>query len=193
MTYVAGWYNVEPGEMITWRSEGGTKTAYEVPPGLYGVDQLKDIIMGRSPAVVTFSQINGILTVILPHDVEVKFTDGLLRLMGLDDGLGGVWLESGVYIGDRSVDFTTTKALCVHLEQLNCSSNIVDGRPSTLLSVVGLRPHSFGDVCTARVEHPEFKRLRDGTVDELKVVVRDDTGRLIDNHNLSIAVVLEIC
>ena len=41
----------------------------------------------------------------VPNGWEAQVTDGLLLLLGLDDGLHGVWLESGTYIGNRSIDF----------------------------------------------------------------------------------------
>ena len=52
--------------------------------------------------------------------------------------------------------------------------------------------HSFGEIETVVVPHPEFKCLRCETVDELKVLVRDDTGQRIDNHNLPVSVVIDI-
>ena len=74
---------------------------------------------------------------------------------------------------------------------MNTTHNALDGAPSTFLGVVGVRCHSFGEIETVVVPHPEFKCLRCGTVDELKVSVRDDTGQRIDNHDLPISVVVE--
>ena len=54
----------------------------------------------------------------------MQLTDALSNLLGLDDGLGGVWLEEGFYKGDRPVDFTPIKSLQVHLEQLSTSHQL---------------------------------------------------------------------
>ena len=78
--------------------------------------------------------------------------------------------------GDRLVNFARTKTLHVHLEQVNPTHNALDGAPSTPLGVVGVGCYSFGEIETVLVLHPEFKCLRCGTVDDLKVLVRDDTG-----------------
>jgi len=43
-------------------------------------------------------------------------------------------------------------------------------------------PSRFGDIFTVRFEHPEFKRLTAGMINELKFTVRDDRGRVLDNH-----------
>jgi len=84
-----------------------------------------------------------------------------------------------------------TKRLGLHLEQLDTSHNAVDGVPSTLLAVIGLGRHVFGDISTMRIEHPEFKRLSAGSVDELTVDLRGDTGKILNNHGLPISVILE--
>ena len=75
---------------------------------------------------------------------------------------------------------------------LSPTHNVVDGAPSTLLGIVGVGCHSFGEISTVVYPHPKFKCLRCGTVHELKVSVRDDTGQRIDNHDLPISVVIEI-
>ena len=68
----------------------------------------------------------------------------------------------------------------------------MDGARSTLLAVVGLGCHPFGDIHTVRIEHPEFKCLHDGTINELKVRIQDDTGCNLDDHCLPSSVGLEL-
>ena len=70
--------------------------------------------------------------------------------------------------------------------------NIVNGAPSTLLAGIGLGRHAFGDINTVRMECPEYKRLRDGTVGELKVSIRDASGKAISNQDLPIHVTLAV-
>ena len=128
-----------------------------------------------------------------PKNWEILLSDGLLALLGLDDGLGGVWLGAGVYTGDRPVNFASRKILWVHLEELNTADINVDGAPSTLLAGIGLGRHAFGDINTTRIECPEFKRLRNGTVGEWKVSIKDaTTGKALSNHDLPIHVTLEV-
>jgi hypothetical protein len=132
-------------------------------------------------------------TLVVPEGMEVQVSDGLLTLLGLDDGLGGKTLDAGTYTGDRPVNFARTKTLNVHLEQVKTSQNVINGAPSTLLATVGLgRRQFFGAVNTLRFEHPEFKHLEDGTISELRVVIRDDQGQYLDNHDLPISSTLEI-
>ena len=40
-------------------------------------------------------------------------TDGLLDVLGLDHGLGNRWIDHGIYIGDRPVNFATRKVLFI--------------------------------------------------------------------------------
>ena len=45
---------------------------------------------------------------------------------------------------------------------------------------------------TVRFEHPEFKRLKNGAITELKLVVKDKKNNVVDNHGLPMSCVLEI-
>ena len=141
-------------------------------PGLYGFTDLRDILDDVTGVKTTLevNLVNGIITLTIGQG-GIVLSDGLLSLLGLDDGLGGQRLDTGTYNGDRPVNFTNMKELYIHFEQINSTSNVVDGAPSSLLTTVGLGRHQFGDIVTDRVNHPEFKRLRDGVLDELKITV----------------------
>ena len=79
----------------------------------------------------------------------------------------------------------------VHLEQINSSSNFVDGAPSNLLTTIGVSGQKFGDIQTFRVFNTEFKRLQNGTINELKISIKDNNSNTIDT-SLPISVTLEI-
>jgi len=197
VTYTVGWYNVGAGESISLRAAGdGRSTTIEVPPGLYSLEILSKLFKdgvnaGLEKIAISANMVNGLITLTIGTGWEILLTDGLLQLLGLEDGLGGQWLDAGTYTGDRPVNFATMKTLRLHLEQLDTTHNAVDGGPSTLLAVIGLGRHAFGDISTIRIEHPEFKHLCAGTVGELKVVLRGDNGKILDNHGLPISVTLE--
>lgn len=195
ITFAVGWYNIEQGETFSWRSTGGPEEPLNIPPGLYGFVQLQEVLEEASSSpthTLEVSRVNGLITLTVASGREVLLSDGLLMLLGLDDGLGGVWLDAGVYTGDRPVNFATRQMLWIHLEEINTAENIVDGAPSTLLASIGLGCHAFGDINTVRMECPEYKRLRDGTVGELKVSIRDASGKAISNHNLPIHITLAV-
>ena len=191
ITFAAGWYNIEKGEKFSWRFTGGSEETLNIPPGLYGFDRLKEVLKGTTHTLAV-SRESGLITLEVAPERGIRLSDGLLALLGLDDGLGGVWLDAGVYTGDRPVNFATRQMLWVHLEEINTAENIVDGAPSTLLAGIGLGRHAFGDINTVRMECPEYKRFRDGTVGELKVSIRDSSGKAISNQDLPIHVTLEL-
>ena len=149
ITFAAGWYNIEKGEKFFWKNTGrGNSGAVEesltIPPGLYGFDRLKEVLKGASSSpthTLTACGENGLITLTVAPGWAILLSDGLLALLGLDDGLGGVWLDDGVYTGDRPVNFATRQMLWVHLVELNTSENIVNGAPSTLLACIGLGQH----------------------------------------------------
>ena len=194
ITYTVGWYNVKPGEAFSWRELGGSTSTVPIPPGLYGVERLQEFIEESTNLVGTtfsVSKENGLINLTVGGNTEVLFTDGLLRMLGLDNGLGGEWLGAGTYDGDRPVNFAKSGVFQIHLGQLSTTENMLDGAPSTLLTTVGVGCHAFGDIETVRITHPEFKQLQTGSISELNVVVRDDTGLQVTNH-LPVSVTLEI-
>jgi hypothetical protein len=163
ITYTVGWHNVEAGETFSWRELGGSTSTVPIPPGLYGVEKLQEIIEETTAdTMLVVCRENGLIKLTVGEECEVLFSNGLLHLLGLDDGLGGQWLGAGIYTGDRPVNFAKSKELRVDLEQLNTTNNTLDGAPSTLLASIGVGCHTFGDIETVSLAHPEFKRLRAG-------------------------------
>ena len=60
------------------------------------------------------------------------------------------------------------------MPDINESHNYHNGSPSDVLAVIPIENESFGDIVTVRFEHPEFKRLKNGAINELKLVVKDE-------------------
>jgi len=108
ITYTVGWYNVGFEEAISWRRSGSTETvgSAEISSGLYRFAQLRSLI---NRIGVNFrlglNMFTNTVELQVPNGWEIHVIDELLLLLGLDDGLHGVWLESGIYIGDRVIDF----------------------------------------------------------------------------------------
>ena len=187
-----GWENIEPGERFSWRRGKGNVTTIDIPCGKYGFDKFQSIINGEPFGSLTINKENGLINLTVANQHEVRMTNGLLDLLGLDDGRGNRWIDAGIYIGDRLVNFATRKLLFIYLDQIDTTSNMVDGNRSTLLTTIGLGCHSYGDIGTVRMEHPEFKKLQNGTIHELKITIKDENGNVINNNDLPIYITLEI-
>jgi len=188
ITYTVGWYNIEQGT-LSWRINGGNVSTRSIPPGLYGFAQLKEALKGDTHTLEVNKE-NGIITLTVAEGHEILLSDGMLKFLGLDDGLGGTWLDAGVYTGDHAINFTPLQMLWVYLEELNTSKNYINGAPTTILTNIGLQLHTYGDINTSQINFPEYKRLRVDTVSELTISIRDSEGKIIDNHGLPIHVAL---
>ena len=181
-TYTLGWYNID-NEVIRKRGE----EQHKIMPGFYSFQQISDIFHSLK-MTLSVNEVNGIVSLNTP--VEVKLTRGLRSMLGLSKGH---WLSENVnHLGEKPLDVAVIKSLYVHLEQLNTSQNYLDGAPSTILAVIPVPNKEFGDVVTTRFEHPEYKKLINGIISELKLEVRDEHNTKIDNHGLPISCVLEI-
>ena len=160
ITFAAGWYNIERGETFSWKRWQWAARRDPHHPA-------RPVLKGASSSpthTLTVSGENGLITLTVATGRGILLTDGLLTLLGLDDGLGGVWLDAGVYTGDRPVNFATRQMLWVLLEEINTAENIVNGAPSSLLTCIGFGRHAFGDINTVRMECPEFKRPQANTL-----------------------------
>lgn len=188
-TFWVGWHNLEPGEWISWRHGDGQTNTLDLVPGLYNFELLSEALVGPIPdLIITVDKATGVLSLSIPQSYQILLSEGLNRLLGLDDA---GWL-TGSYLGDRPISFMPQDTLFVHLEQLSTSENLVDGSPSTLLGMFPAPNEPFGELKTFTPPHPEFKDLSNAIIDELKVRVTDSYQKLVDNHGLPIAVTLEI-
>ena len=207
LTYTVRLHNIQTRALFSWRLRGAPRvTDVVIPAALYDFNMLADLISGDlaalsinranrlisgDPAALSVNRGNGLITLIVAAGYEARLDDRLGAVLGLDDGLGGIWLTGGVYSGDRPVDLSRTKTVRVFLEEINTTHNVLNGAPSSLLSVIGIEGKAFGDIATVQFSNPEFKRLREGAVTELSLRIEDDQGRRI-SQDLSITAVLEI-
>lgn len=193
ITYTVGWYNVKKLQQMRhaeYRNNTliGDASIVEIPPGLYSFDQLKEIFDNVEQVTLDVNEVNGNITLTIDRNYAIDISDDLLEIMGLDDR--GT-LTTGVYTGDRPINFSGHKILNVHLEQISTTGNMVDGVPSTLLTSIGIGEHSFGDVKTITFDNPAFKKLQNGTIHELNISFKDENNDILNNHDLPIYITLE--
>ena len=119
ITYTVGWENIESGERFSWRRGRGNVTTIDIPRGKYGFDKFQSIINSEPFGSLTINKENGLINLTVANQHEVRMTDGLLDLLGLDDGRGNRWIDAGIYIGDRPVNFATRKLLFIYLDQID--------------------------------------------------------------------------
>ena len=130
---------------LEWRRDNQLTTLVKVPQGLYGFSELKAVLeSGESNAQLKVNSVNGITRLTISSEWELKITLSLATLLGLADSLGDQWIISRTYVGVHSLDFAIPKGVYLHLDQLNISTNMVDGAPSTLLQVILMGRSRFG-------------------------------------------------
>ena len=61
-------------------------------------------------------------------------------------------------MGTKMVDFAKPKELRVYLDQINTTSNYVNGVPSSLLTIIPVSDKSFGRAVHLSFACPAFKR-----------------------------------
>ena len=106
----------------------------------------------------------------------------------MDVGASGLTVEHTM-VTAQSTSLPQSHSMCTWTSWIQQKiSWIVPNRPFSPVLVLD----AFGDIHTVSIPNPEFKRLCGGTSAELKVEIREDSGELLNNHSLPIAVTLEI-
>ena len=158
-----------------------------IQPGYYSFQQLADIFHSHKISM-SVNETNGRVTLSTPS--ELKISKRLKSMLGFQ--VKGRFFPKQTYQGERPLDFAVIKSLYVHLSDINESHNYHNVFPSDVLAVIPIENKSFGDIVTVRLEHPEFKRLTNGAITELKLVVKDENNTVVDNHGLPMSCVLDI-
>ena len=123
------------------------------------------------------------------EDVELKkvvYTDKELNaIIGLELKSG---IESRDYVS-RTNKLENVTEMAISLEELDNSDNLEDGRPSNTLFTY----YVTGPEYSTRFEPhtPQYKKLKDGTINSLTLKVTDQNGNIITN-GLGTTVVLHI-
>ena len=169
ITFAAGWYNIEKGEKFSWKNTA-VEVSLTIPSDLYGFDRLQEVLKGARHTL-TFCGENGLITLTVAPGWEILLSDGLLALLGLDDGLG----RSPCKLCDAANAVGPSRR----------TQHIRKYRRWGSFDTPGLS--RVGDINTVRMECPEFKRLRDGTISEF-----EGAHGKISNQDLPIHVALEL-
>ena len=188
ITYTVGWFNVTKNEQVI--SSNGARSV--VHPGLWTLQQLRlHLSSSFKDLTLTLDETTGLLDV-QPAQGNIYFSEGLLQLLGFDPQTIDFFDSRKSVRGQRPVNFSPNRLLFIHLEQLNTTENALNGAPSSLLAVVAVGGWAYGEIKTSVFPNPAFKSLRQGTLSELSLSIKDYRGNVIDNHGLPASVVLEI-
>jgi hypothetical protein len=196
ISYTAGWYNVSAAlRNNTFRvraTPDSPSTLTTVPDGYYNICSLENVIQAVIPSFsATLNPTNGLVTISL---VDVNYQINLASLgpiWGFADP-ADKWCGAGSYTADTTPNFLIHRMVFVHLDQINTTGSVINGRNSTLLGIVPISDESFGETRTVTFEKPQYRRLRDGSIQELTVRLLDSCGAIINMHRQPFTVTLEI-
>ena len=128
----------------------------------------------------------GIINLFIPPPIEIKFQSDLRQILGIAEK---GWI-SGAYEGDRPVKTAIYKRLYIYLDQLSTTSNLIDGNPSTLLTIVPAAVN--GETVDITPTHPMYKKMEVGVLHQLDLRVLDVDCTIVQNREKSMTAVLEI-
>ena len=127
---------------------------------------------------------NGFVTLEIPPNKEIELPSGISSLLGFKRRQ----YTAGKHTGHKMIDIAKIKELRIFLDQINKTTNFLDGEPSTLLGIVPVSNKPFGKVVSCRFEFPIFKKLINGCITELSVRITDQNNIVLDNNNLPIKI-----
>lgn len=189
ITYTVGWFNVTKNEQVI--SSNGARSV--VHPGLWTLQQLHlHLSASFKDLILTPDETTGLIQLyVTPVQGDVQISEGLRQLLGFEQ-THGLFKAGRRVSGQHPVNFSPNRLLFIHMEQLNTTDNTLNGAPSSLLAVVAVEGWAYGEIKTSVFPNPAFKSLRQGTLSELELEIKDERGNRIDNHSLPVSVVLEV-
>ena len=176
LPYCWGWHNIQ--------KQG--ESPVRIQSGYYSFQQLADIFRSHKISM-SVNENNGRVTLSTPS--ELRISKRLKSVLGFK--VNGRFFPKKTYQGERPLDFAVIKSLYIHLSDINVLHNYQNGSPSDVLAVIPIENKSFGDIVKVRFDHPEFKRLKNGAITELKLVVEGKNNSAVDSHGLPMSCVLE--
>ena len=142
ITYWVGWYNVTGKQYLTTKNK---KNVLE--PGLYNFNDLRQIFLDED-ITLSANYTNGFVTLEIPPNKEIELSSGISPLLGLKHRR----YTAGKHTGHKMIDIAKTKELRIFLDQINTTTNFLDGEPSTLLGIVPVFNKPFGKVVSCRFD-----------------------------------------
>ena len=123
--------------------------------------------MNETFGTLTLSKDYDLITLTVANGIEVRITDELLTLFGLDNGCGGKWMNNGIHKGDHPLNVLTRKLLNIHLDHTITTENILNCSWSALITSIRLVCQFYGDVDTVYISYPAYERLTGGITRDL--------------------------
>ena len=160
ITYSDGWYNVTGKQYIETKSK-----RIDLEPGLYNFNDLNNFFSHESVSL-SVNYTNGFVTLEIPPSMEIELSSEMLSLLGFKHGR----LTHGRHTGHKMVDIAKSKELRIFLDQINTTTNFLDGEPSALLGIIPV------------------SNLINGCITELSMRIIDQNNTVLGNHDLRIII-----
>ena len=129
--------------------DGEIHTLIRIPPGLYTLKGLIQVINNLIPQIKLSLLVNGIITLTQeqnPRGAEIastSFDEKLVEILGFNKRA----IFEEIYVGRQPARLSTHILFYIYLDQISTSSNLVDGIPSTLLAVVPASTSEGSAIC----------------------------------------------
>ena len=125
----------------------------------------------------------------VPPGLEIKIDGCILKLLGLNQFRG--WLSEGVYKANRIAPISCHRTLQILMREVDASNTHLDGRPSTVIGHIAVRPSDLGVMTSTQFCTPYMQPISGGEISQVTLELRDSlTGQVINNNGLSVIITL---
>ena len=191
--FLNGWYNLPDGGNMTVLRGEGVREKLIFPPGLYSFIQIKHHLGIMYPALENTLSLNMRtveVCVRVPRGLQIKIGGCILNLLGLNQFRG--WLSEGyVYKANRIAPISCHRTLQILMREVDASNTHLDGRPSTVIGHIAVRPSDLGVMTSTQLCTPYMQPISGGEISQVTLELRDSlTGQVINNNGLSVIITL---
>ena len=154
----------------------------KIPPGYYNICTLHEEIFEPLGAELALNEANGIVKV-TGGKTAMTLGKGLAKTLGFHKRFD---LTTTPQLGYQLPSLVPHRELCVILDQISTTDNILLNKPSTVLRTVPVKDEKYNSGRTETFSSLQHKKLQTGSISNLKISVLDVKGQFIDIGYLSI-------
>jgi hypothetical protein len=142
--------------------------------GYYNFHTFANTVLKPINITAKLNHETSLVTLIIPAGKVVAMSINLATTLGFENNR----LKGGTHTGENPMKRFD---LYLHLNELNTTENLLNGKPSSLLEIISTNSLTY---CTKEYATPRFKQLSKGFFENLNFSIKNEYGHPVEGNEL---------